>query len=124
VIKVYSCGSCGSCGKAVLWFKKYGLKVERINIRQISKEDLVRALYLQNEGMDSIVKRAVKSTGLVRNARLDLMEMRFNEGIDFLQNHPEILQTPIIIEGEKCLVGYNEEEIRQFLPRASRRRMF
>ena len=35
--------------------------------------------------------------------------------------HPYVLQTPIIIDGNNYLIGYNEDEIRKFLPKEYRR---
>nr|WP_285004996.1 ArsC/Spx/MgsR family protein [Lactococcus garvieae] len=47
--------------------------------------------------------------------------LSFNEALDFVLSHPYVLQTPIIIDGKNYLIGYNEDEIRKFLPKEYRR---
>jgi len=36
---------------------------------------------------------------------------------EIIQKHPGILRRPIIIDEKRLQVGYNEDEIRRFLPR-------
>ncbi|MFQ6324407.1 ArsC/Spx/MgsR family protein [Lactococcus garvieae] len=43
--------------------------------------------------------------------------LSFNEALDFVLSHTYILQAPIIIDGNNYLIGYNEDEIRKFLPK-------
>ena len=50
---------------------------------------------------------------------LDLMS--FEEAIDYLEEHVEILQTPIIIDKNQLFVGFNGSEIRQFIPSINRK---
>ena len=50
---------------------------------------------------------------------LDLMS--FEEAIDSLEEHVEILQTPIIIDKNQLFVGFNGSEIRQFIPSINRK---
>uniref|UniRef100_UPI0022E273AC ArsC/Spx/MgsR family protein n=1 Tax=Lactococcus petauri TaxID=1940789 RepID=UPI0022E273AC len=45
-----------------------------------------------------------------------------NEGINYLKVNPNLLRSPIIIEKDKVLIGYNPEQIRMFLPQAYRRK--
>jgi regulatory protein spx len=40
----------------------------------------------------------------------------------YSQENPELLKTPLILEGNKLLVGYNKEQIRIFLPKIYRRK--
>jgi regulatory protein spx len=42
--------------------------------------------------------------------------------INFIKNNPSILKRPIIMDEHHFLVGYNEEEIRIFIPRSQRRK--
>ena len=46
--------------------------------------------------------------------------MTVSELGDFIINNPSVLKHPIIIEDEKMQVGYNDEEIRVFVPRRLR----
>ena len=47
--------------------------------------------------------------------------MSFEEAIDYLMEHVEILQTPIIIDKNQLFVGFNGSEIRQFIPSINRK---
>ncbi|KGB13796.1 ArsR family transcriptional regulator, partial [Latilactobacillus sakei] len=44
-----------------------------------------------------------------------------NELLDLVQENPGLLRRPIISDEKRLQVGYNEDEIRRFLPREVRR---
>ena len=48
---------------------------------------------------------------------MGLNKLTFKEALAFATEHPECLITPIIIGKNKMLVGYNEVEMRKFIPR-------
>jgi regulatory protein spx len=52
---------------------------------------------------------------------LDFDELTLLELLEIVHQHPRLLKSPLIVEGKKLQVGYNEEEIRQFLPRKMRK---
>lgn len=41
--------------------------------------------------------------------------------IDLVEKNPSLLRRPIIMDDRRLQVGYNEDEIRRFLPRKVRR---
>ena len=41
--------------------------------------------------------------------------------IDFIKTNPSVLKRPIVLDEHHFLVGYNEEEIRVFIPRDQRK---
>ncbi|KXT60325.1 ArsC/Spx/MgsR family protein [Lactococcus sp. DD01] len=47
--------------------------------------------------------------------------MNFDAGIDFLLDNPELLQSPIVIDSNKYMIGFNSDDIRQFLPKKFRK---
>ncbi|MGY3732830.1 hypothetical protein GHI93_00290 [Lactococcus hircilactis] len=49
------------------------------------------------------------------------MQMTTSKLVDYCLEHPEILREPICIDDKHLLVGYNGNEIQQFLPRIVRR---
>lgn len=51
----------------------------------------------------------------------DYEELSTEEFIAYILRHPKILRTPLIFNDKKILVGYNDFEIRQFIPIAHRR---
>ena len=50
----------------------------------------------------------------------DVEDMKMSELKQFIIDHPSVLKRPIILDGEKMQVGYNEEEIRVFIPKRLR----
>lgn len=48
------------------------------------------------------------------------MGLKYNDAVEFLHRTPQLLKTPLIVEGDKFFVGYNNEEIRQFIPSVQR----
>ncbi|MFQ6324169.1 ArsC/Spx/MgsR family protein [Lactococcus garvieae] len=48
--------------------------------------------------------------------------MILNEAINYIKVNPDFLRSPIIIEKDKVLIGYNPEQIRMFLPKEYRRK--
>ena len=46
--------------------------------------------------------------------------MTINQLISFIRENPSVLKRPIMVDDSKIQVGYNEEEITVFIPRARR----
>lgn len=124
MIKVYYRGSCGSSKRALAWFDKYNLEVECHQISKMHREDLITLLRFSEEGLKDIVKRPGKSSSEVKKALQYMEHLSFNEALDFLLAHPYLLQTPIIMKEKHHLIGFNEDEIRIFLPKDYRRQHF
>ncbi|WP_416274272.1 ArsC/Spx/MgsR family protein [Lactococcus formosensis] len=45
-----------------------------------------------------------------------IYNMTFDEYINYIIGNPELLKSPIIIDDSKLLIGFNSDNIRQFLP--------
>ena len=58
---------------------------------------------------------------IIKALKIDLNNMKMEDLINFIKNNPSILKRPIIMDEHHFLVGYNEEEIRIFIPRSQRR---
>ncbi|WP_285017169.1 ArsC/Spx/MgsR family protein [Lactococcus garvieae] len=122
MIKIYSKKGCKSTQQSLNWFEKYRIKIDICNINQISKSDIIDLLCLSDRGVDSIVKKSSRTNPKNRERLKSLEEMNFNECVDYLIRYPKLLQTPIVIGEKKYLVGYDINEIRQFLPNKYRRK--
>jgi regulatory protein spx len=46
--------------------------------------------------------------------------MTISEMISFIRENPSVLKRPIVVNDRRIQVGYNEEEIRSFIPQARR----
>lgn len=121
MIKIYYRGSCGSSRRAFSWFEKYNIDVQKQQISKMTWNDLVKLLQYSDAGLKDIVKRSGKSSSEVKDGLKYMEHLSFNEALNFLISHPYMLQTPIIMSGHCHLIGYNEDEIRKFLPKEYRR---
>ncbi|WP_285121983.1 ArsC/Spx/MgsR family protein [Lactococcus petauri] len=124
MIKIYYKGSCGSSRRAISWFEKYNIDVQKQQISKMTRNDLVKLLKHSDEGLIDILKRPGKSSTEVKYALRYMELLSFNEALDFLLSHPYVLQTPIIMDERNHLIGYNVDEIRKFLPKEYRRHNF
>ena len=52
--------------------------------------------------------------------KIEFDKMKMDELIAFITSNPSILKTPILMDEHRFQVGYNEEEIRTFIPRHQR----
>ena len=52
--------------------------------------------------------------------KIDLDEVPLNQLFSLIQNNPGLLRRPIMLDEKRFQVGYNEDEIRRFLPREVR----
>lgn len=48
-------------------------------------------------------------------------KMDFNDTVDFILKHTELLKTPILIDKNKLMIGFNAEDIRKFIPKNRRK---
>ena len=51
---------------------------------------------------------------------VDTNDMPLQQLFELLQSNPGLLRRPIIMDDKRLQVGYNEDEIRRFLPRKVR----
>jgi regulatory protein spx len=113
---------CGSSRRALAWFQTHKIEVQKQRINKLTTEDLVKLLSLSDEGTSGVLKCASRSSSNVNKMLTHIMELTFNEALDFILEHPIMLQAPLILDENKHLIGYNEDEIRMFLPRRYRQR--
>ena len=112
--------SCTSGRKAHAWLEKYNIPFIERNIIKVppTKTELKKILSLTSKGTEEIV--STRSKAFTRLS-VNIEEMSLDELYELIHQHPEILRKPIIIDQRRIQVGYNESEIRQFVPRRVRR---
>lgn len=121
LVKVYYRNRCTSSKRAIQWLNDYDIDISKKNMQEISNDELVNILSSTNNGISDIL-RNYKKFSSYKKLKVDVLkEMNFNEALDFLKKNTDIIQTPIIIEEKKILIGYNSEQIRMFLPKEYRR---
>lgn len=115
-VKVYTATSNRSCRKAIAWLEKYDISYIEKNVSSdpLTKEELNEILGLTAEGTDEII---AKKSKIYKKLRLDFESMTLNDLHKTLQQSPGLLRLPIIVDDVRLQIGYNDDEIRQFLPR-------
>lgn len=113
--------TCSSSKKAIRWFYEQGLLPDVRLVEYISTSDIKQVLQFTEHGTEEIVRRQGRLTEETRGKIATLLDLSFKEGLDFLVQHPEILRTPIILDDNKYLVGFNNDDIRKFIPSTTRK---
>lgn len=119
MITIYTTPSCSSCRKAKKWFDDHRIEYREKNIFniQLTRDDIVAMLRNTDSGFDDIISTRSK---VFQEKNLDIEDMSMSQLTNFIINNPSVLRRPIIIEDQKMQVGYNEDEIRTFIPKRLR----
>lgn len=105
-----------SCRKAMKWLDENNIfyEVKNLTTTPITAEEIQSILALTNEGTEEIISS--KST-IFKKLKDDLDSLSLPQLYEVIIQNPGILQLPIIHDERRLQVGYNDDEIRQFLPR-------
>lgn len=119
---VLYCGvSSRTSRQAAAWFNDYEIKVKKKRIEQISRADLKHILSLSENGFSDILKSS-RGSGTRSHALREYIKLSsFDEAVDCLMEHLDILKVPIIFDEHRLIIGYNPESIRMFLTKEYRR---
>ena len=119
MIKIYTTPSCSSCRKAKKFFKEENIPFQEKNIfvSDLNENELKDILMKSENGTEDIISTRSK---IIKENDVDVDNMTISELITFIRNNPSILKRPIMVDESKIQVGYNEEEIRVFIPHERR----
>lgn len=119
MIKIYTSPSCSSCRKVKKWFDEQHIPYVEKNIFNgvLNPKELKEILEKSENGTDDIIS---KRSNVIKEGKVDIDSMTINELIEFIKQNPSCLKRPIMVDDRKIQVGYNEEEIRSFIPAARR----
>ncbi len=119
MIKLYVSPSCTSCRKAKSWLDEQGLEYSEKNIyhEPLTKDEIKEILMLTDEGTEEIISYRSQA---YKKLESDINKLTMSELLDLLIEQPSLIRRPIIMDDRRLQIGYNEEEIRMFLPREIR----
>lgn len=120
MINLYVSSSCTSCRKARAWLKKHDIPFKERNIfsEPLTKEDIVNILRLTENGTEEIISTRSKA---FQELHVNLDDLSIDQLLDLVEKNPSLLRRPFIMDDRRLQVGYNDDEIRRFLPRKVRR---
>lgn len=115
MITVYTTNSCSSCKKAIKWLNDHQIKFTEKNLftEPITRQDIKIMLENTENGFEDIISTRSKA---FQNLNVSIDDMTYNELVDFIINNPSVLRRPIIVDDRKMQIGYNDDEIRAFIP--------
>jgi len=120
MITLYVSPSCTSCRKARAWLEEHELEFVEKNIfhEPLTKREIKRILTLTEEGTEEIISYRSQA---YQELEIELETLSMSELLDLFMEQPSLIRRPIIMDDRRLQIGYNEEDIRCFLPREVRR---
>jgi regulatory protein spx len=119
MVTLYTSPSCTSCRKAKSWLEEHEIPYTERNIfsEPLTMEEIKEILRMTEDGTDEIISTRSKT---FQKLDVNLDSMPLQDLFGLIKENPGLLRRPIIIDEKRLQVGYNEDEIRRFLPRRVR----
>ncbi|HCD18828.1 transcriptional regulator Spx [Macrococcoides caseolyticum subsp. caseolyticum] len=119
MVTLFTSPSCTSCRKAKAWLQEHDIPYTERNIfsENLSIDEIKAILRMTEDGTDEIIFTRSKT---FQKLNVDIDSLPLQDLYDIIQKNPGLLRRPIILDEKRLQVGYNEDEIRRFLPRKVR----
>ncbi|HAP8302355.1 TPA: transcriptional regulator Spx [Enterococcus faecium] len=116
MLTLYTSPSCTSCRKARAWLQEHQIPFVERNIfsEPLNSSELKAILQMTEDGTEEIISTRSK---VFQKLNMDLDDLPLQELLELVQNNPGLLRRPSMIDDKRLQVGFNEDEIRRFLPR-------
>ena len=116
MVTLYTSPSCTSCRKARAWLEEHNIPFEERNIfsNPLNVDEIKQILQMTEDGTEEIISKRSK---IFQDLDIDLDELPLQKLYTLIQKNPGLLRRPIMLDSKRLQVGYNEDEIRRFLPR-------
>ncbi|MGM9987296.1 MAG: transcriptional regulator SpxA [Bacillaceae bacterium] len=119
MVTLYSSPSCTSCRKAKAWLEENNIPYVERNIFSdpLSIDEIKGILRMTESGTDEIISTRSK---IFQELNVQVETLPLQKLYELIRQYPGLLRRPIIVDEKRLQVGYNEDEIRRFLPRTVR----
>lgn len=119
MVTLYTSPSCTSCRKAKAWLEKHDIPFQERNIfsESLTINEIKEILRMTEDGTDEIISTRSK---VFQKLDVNIEQLPMQDLFELIQKNPGLLRRPIILDEKRLQVGYNEDEIRRFLPRTVR----
>ena len=119
MVTLYTSPSCTSCRKAKAWLEEHNIPFTDRNIfsEPLSLDEIKEILRMTEDGTDEIISTRSK---VFQKLNVNIDQLPMKDLFNLIQDNPGLLRRPIILDEKRLQVGYNEDEIRRFLPRTVR----
>ncbi|KIU20307.1 transcriptional regulator Spx [Weissella cibaria] len=115
MVTLYTSPSCTSCRKARAWLEANAIPYKERNVfkEPLTRHEIKNILRMTEDGTEEIISTRSK---LFSELDISLDDLSLGELIEMIQKQPALLKRPLMIDEKRMQVGYNEDEIRRFLP--------
>ena len=115
MVTLYTSPSCTSCRKARAWLEANAIPYKERNVfkEPLTRDEIKNILRMTEDGTEEIISTRSK---LFSELDISLDDLSLGELIEMIQKQPALLKRPLMIDENRMQVGYNEDEIRRFLP--------
>ncbi|MFM1644022.1 transcriptional regulator SpxA [Staphylococcus epidermidis] len=119
MVTLFTSPSCTSCRKAKAWLQEHDIPYTERNIfsEHLTIDEIKQILKMTEDGTDEIISTRSKT---YQKLSVDIDSLPLQDLYSIIQDNPGLLRRPIILDDKRLQVGYNEDEIRRFLPRKVR----
>ncbi len=119
MVTLYSTPSCTSCRKAKSWLEKNQIAFTERNIlsKPLTDDEIKNILRLTEDGTDEIISTKSKA---FQKLNVNIESLSLPELYKIISDYPGLLRKPLIVDEKRLQVGFNDDEIRRFLPRKIR----
>ncbi|MFY4774349.1 transcriptional regulator SpxA [Metabacillus sp. RGM 3146] len=119
MVTLYTSPSCTSCRKAKAWLEEHEIPYTERNImaESLSIDEIKEILRMTEDGTDEIISTRSK---IFQKLNVNVETMPLQDLYQLIHDYPGLLRRPIMLDEKRLQVGYNEDEIRRFLPRKVR----
>ncbi|MCP3742196.1 transcriptional regulator SpxA [Rossellomorea sp. BNER] len=119
MVTLFTSPSCTSCRKAKAWLEEHDIPYTERNVfsEPLSIDEIKEILRMTEDGTDEIISTRSKT---FQKLNVELDNLPLQDLFELIQQNPGLLRRPIIMDEKRLQVGYNEDEIRRFLPRKVR----
>ncbi|KRM58564.1 Spx/MgsR family RNA polymerase-binding regulatory protein [Secundilactobacillus malefermentans] len=120
MLKFYYNANTPSKRKALKWLDDNEIQYEtrNINFKPLDEEEITHIMHLSEEGTDQIISKRSK---IMQNLHVALSKLSFNGVVKLIKENQGILKSPILMENDKLMSGFDSEQARMFIPPKKRR---
>lgn len=123
MLHLYVAPSSASSRKAQAWLETHEIPFKKRNLNEdpLTADEIKRLLSLSQNGCEDLISTRSKAyQKLTKRLHVDLDQLPLSRLIALVVKYPDLLRRPLIFNDHALEVGYNESDIRQFLPHAFR----
>jgi regulatory protein spx len=99
-----------SCRKVKAILKEKGVSFEERHLFRDppTEEELLEMMKLTTNGIDEILS---KRSQTFKKLNVNIEDLKLSEFLNLLSEEPRLLRKPLLMDGEKLIIGYNREAL-------------